>query len=234
MDPATENSELPARRESWAALAYFALYLTYLFVAPEPDLLHWLSLVAIPLAIVIALRPGSRPLSAVLASFGIRRGNLGKGVAWALLLGAAFGIIQAFLSSNSAEIQDAIRTGRALYMLPLGFAMMMLTAGFTEEFFFRGLLQTRMETLVRSKWLAVAIVALLFGLYHLPYAYLNPNWPSAGSWSAAWVAALGNGVPGGLVLGTLYVKSNRNLIACMVLHSIIGAFPAMTMLQVSL
>ena len=74
-------------------------------------------------------------------------------------------------------------------------------------------------------------MALLFGVYHLPYAYFNPFWPSAGDWSAAWVAALGNGVPGGLVLGTLYVKSNRNLVPCIVLHSMIGAFPAMTLLK---
>jgi membrane protease YdiL (CAAX protease family) len=231
MDSTTENAALPGRRESWAALVYFALYMAYLFAAPESELLHWLSLVAIPLVIVIALRSGNRSLPAILASFGSRRGNLGKGVGWALLLGAAFGVVQIFLSGNSAEVQEAILTGRALYLLPLGFVLMMLLAGFTEEFFFRGFLQTRVEALFGSKWLAVLIVALLFGVYHLPYAYFNPNWPSAGDWSAAWVAALGNGVPGGLVLGTLYVKSNRNLVPCIVLHSMIGAFPAMTLLK---
>jgi membrane protease YdiL (CAAX protease family) len=231
MDSTTENAALPGRRESLAALIYFALYMAYLFAARESELLHWLSLVAIPLAIVFALRPGNRSLRAALESFGIRRGNLRKGVGWALLLGTAFGFVQIFLSGNSAETQEAIRTGRALYLLPLGFVLMMLLAGFTEEFFFRGFLQTRAEALLRSKWLAVLIVSLLFGLYHLPYAYFNPNWPSAGDWSASWVAALGNGVPGGLVLGALYVKSNRNLVACVVLHSMIGAFPAMTLLK---
>ena len=231
MDSTTDNTALPEQRESWTALIYFALYMVYSFAAPESELLHWLSLVAIPLVIVFTLRPGNRSLRTILSSFGLRRGNLVKGVGWALLLGTAFGVIQIFLSNNSAEIQEAIRTGRALYMLPLGFALMMLLAGFTEEFFFRGFLQTRMEALFRSKWLAVLAVSLLFGVYHLPYAYFNPNWPSAGDWSAAWVAALGNGVPGGLVLGALYVKSNRNLVACVVLHSMIGAFPAMTLLK---
>jgi membrane protease YdiL (CAAX protease family) len=177
MDSTTENAALPGRRESWAALVYFALYMAYLFAAPESELLHWLSLVAIPLVIVIALRSGNRSLPAILASFGSRRGNLGKGVGWALLLGAAFGVVQIFLSGNSAEVQEAILTGRALYLLPLGFVLMMLLAGFTEEFFFRGFLQTRVEALFGSKWLAVLIVALLFGVYHLPYAYFNPNWP---------------------------------------------------------
>jgi len=233
MDPVTDTRLLPARRESWAALIYLALYQAYLFAAPESELLHWLSMVAIPLLLVTALRHRSMSFPAILASFGIRHGNVGKGVGWALLLGAAFGFIQIFLSGNSGEVQDSIRTGRALYLLPLGFVLMMLSAGFTEEFFFRGFLQTRVAALLGSKWSAVVIVALLFGVYHLPYAYFNPNWPSAGDWSAAWAAAMGNGVPGGLVLGTLYVKSNRNLVACVVLHSMIGAFPAMTMLQVS-
>ncbi|UCG86598.1 MAG: CPBP family intramembrane metalloprotease [Gemmatimonadota bacterium] len=233
MDRASSNRALPSARESWAALAYFALYLTYLFAAPESELLHWLSLVVLPLALLTVLHRGSRSLQAILSSFGLQRGNLGKGVGWALLLGTAFGIIQVLLSGNSAEIQDAIQTGRALYLLPLGLALMMLTAGFTEEFFFRGFLQTRIQVLLRSRWLAVLIVALLFGVYHLPYAYFNPNWPSAGDWSAAWAAAMGNGVPGGLVLGALYVKSDRNLIAPVVLHSMIGAFPAMTLLRIS-
>ena len=129
MDSTTDNTALPEQRESWAALIYFALYMAYLFAAPESELLHWLSLVAIPLVIVFALRPGNRSLRTVLDSFGIRRGNLRKCVGWALLLGATFGVIQIFFSGNSAEVQEAIRTGRALYLLPLGFVLMMLLAG---------------------------------------------------------------------------------------------------------
>jgi membrane protease YdiL (CAAX protease family) len=42
---------------------------------------------------------------------------------------------------------------------------------------------------------------------------------------------MGNGVPGGLVLGALYVVSRGNLLACVVLHSLINAAPAMTMIH---
>ena len=80
-------------------------------------------------------------------------------------------------------------------------------------------------------FVAVGVVATI--VYHLPYAYLNPRWPSAGDWGAAWGAALGNGVPAGLVLGTLYNTSRNNLVACIILHSLINAFPAMTMLRFS-
>ena len=84
-----------------------------------------------------SLQQNGRCLQSFRERFGLRRGNLGKGVGWAVLLGAAFGFVQIFLSGNSAEVQEAIRTGRALYLLPLGFVLMMLLAGFTEEFFFR-------------------------------------------------------------------------------------------------
>ena len=67
---------------------------------------------------------------------------------------------------------------------------MMLTAGFTEEFFFRGFLQTRLEVLTRSRVAAVLLASICFGLYHLPYAYFNPAWPSAGD-----IAVLGSLLP---------------------------------------
>ena len=39
-----------ARREALFATAYFTAYLGYLFVHPESELQHWVSLVLIPLA----------------------------------------------------------------------------------------------------------------------------------------------------------------------------------------
>ena len=94
-----------------------------------------------------------------------------------------------------------------------------------------GFLQTRLEVLTRSRVAAVILASICFGLYHLPYAYFNPAWPSAGDWGAAWISAMGQGVPGGLLLGTLYLVSRRNVLACAVLHSLINALPAMTMIR---
>ncbi len=233
-DRDTETVGSPSRRDAWIALAYFGIYLLYLFASLESDPLHWITLVAIPFLVVYVSTPaGSRGFAPVLASFGLRRGNLRRGVGWALILGAAISAFQTLSSNRASEIQDVILSGRAIVLLPLTFLLMMGLAGFTEEFFFRGFLQTRLERLLRARWLAIVLVALLFGVYHLPYAYLNPRWPSAGDWGAAWGAALGNGVPAGLVLGTLYNTSRNNLVACIILHSLINAFPAMTMLRFS-
>lgn len=109
--------------------------------------------------------------------------------------------------------------------------MMLVTAGFTEEFFFRGYLQTRLEVLTGSAGLAILIAALFFSLYHLPYALLNPRWPSAGSLPLALGAAFANGIPGCLILGALCVKSGQYLLPCIILHSMINAAPAMTLIR---
>jgi membrane protease YdiL (CAAX protease family) len=87
--------------------------------------------------------------------------------------------------------------------------------------------------MLRSRVAALVVTPILFGIYHVPYAYLNPNWPSAGDWGAAWLAALGQGIPGGLILGGMYLWSRQNLFASVVLHSLINAIPVMAMIRFS-
>ena len=224
----------PSRRGSWIAMGYFAIYLASLFVTLESERMHWLTMVALPLLIAIVFQPSeSRTVPGVLATLGFRRGNLTRGLVWAVVLGLVISTLQVWGSDRAAAVQELIVSGRALFLFPLTFVLMMMTAGFTEEFLFRGFLQTRVAVLIKSKWLAVLVVALLFGVYHLPYAYLNPRWPSTGDWGLAWTAAMGNGVPGGLILGALYVLTRGNTLACVVLHSLINAVPAMTMIRFS-
>ncbi len=228
MNPNTDR--LPGRREAVAALAYFCVYLVSLFLSLESELAHWLTLVAIPIVIALTFG-GRRPAAELLATFGIRREGWSRGLGWALLLGGAITVLQVTLFGHRAEILALVKSGRALWLYPLTLLLMFAMAGFTEEFFFRGFLQTRVEVLSGSAAAAVAVVTVLFSLYHLPYAYLNPMWPSAGDWGLAWKAAFANGLPGGLVLGVLYQLGGRNLLPCIVLHSMINAAPAMTMLR---
>ena len=222
------------RRECVAAILYFAAYLIFSFVSPGSELRHYLTLVALPVAVVVLVRgPGSenRSRSAILASFGLRRGNLRTGLWWALIIGLALGLFQLTQRRAGPELWELIRTGKALYLFPLAALFGLLTAGFTEEFFFRGFLQTRIEKLSGRPWLAMLLVTLAFGLYHVPYAYLNPNWPTAGNLGAAIGVGMTEGGLGGLILGTGYVLWKRNLLACIVLHGMIDAVPIMTMIR---
>ena len=222
----------PAAREMWLAVAYFPLYLAYLFWQLEGELGHWGTMVLLPLLLVLVLNWGREaPISSALASFGLRWGNLRRGLGVTLVLGVGLGLFQLFLSRSGPAVLEAFRTGTALYLLPLAFVLMLGMAGFTEEFFFRGFLQTRVEALAGSKWVGLILTSVLFGVYHLPYAYFNPNWPSAGDWGGAWMSALGQGIPGGLILGGLYLFSGRNLAACIILHALVDTFPAVGLIK---
>jgi membrane protease YdiL (CAAX protease family) len=142
-----------------------------------------------------------------------------------LLLGLALSGLQLVLSRNRAAILELLLTGRGLIILPVAFVLMLFTAGFTEEFFFRGILQTRLQARFRSSVVAVMVASVLFGIYHLPYAYLNPRWPSHGDWTAAAGAAFGQAIPAGLILGTLYAR-RPNLLACVLVHTMTNLLPA--------
>jgi membrane protease YdiL (CAAX protease family) len=111
---------------------------------------------------------------------GLARGNLATGLAWAAAAGLALSVAQVLVSQRRVGVWELIQSGSFVYLLPLTFALLLLTAAFTEEFFFRGVLQTRLARWIGSPPAAVALTSVLFGLYHLPYALLNPRWPSYG------------------------------------------------------
>jgi membrane protease YdiL (CAAX protease family) len=162
---------------------------------------------------------------------GLRRGNLRAGLFIALLVGLGLSVLQLVVSNSAAEIWDALVSGRALYLFPLAFTFMLLGPGFTEEFFFRGVVQTRLTRWFGAHWPAILITSVLFGLYHVPYAYLNPHWPSHGDLARASTAALAQGGIGGLIMGTIYAVSRQNLLAPILTHALLNSLPCMTAIK---
>ncbi len=223
------------KSEAGLALVYFLLYMGYLFLNPESELGHWLTLVALPLALLILYQRrvwDNWSLEKTLTTVGLEKASLTRGLVWAIPLGLGVSLVlQLLLSRNVDAFRELITSGRFLYLLPLALVLLLLTAGLTEEFFFRGVLQTRLAALLRSNVLAILVVSVLFGLYHLPYAYLNPHWPSAGDLGAAFQAAMVNGMLGGVVLGAVYVFARGNLLAPVIVHALIDLFPAMTQIR---
>jgi len=215
-------------REAGPAVTYAVAYLGYLWIHPESEAWHWISLVALPVALVIAMR---KRLSGVFASFGMKRSNWRNHLGVAIAAGTVLSGLNLFLGGRGPAALEVLSTPQGWLLLPVALGFLLLTAGLTEEIFFRGFLQTRIETRFGSPWVAIGIVTLLFSVYHVPYAYLNPNWPSAGDLPAAIQSAFVQGIPGGLILGWLYLRSDRNLFACVALHSLINWFPALTMIR---
>jgi membrane protease YdiL (CAAX protease family) len=221
-------------KEAVLGLMYFAGYMGYLFVNPEGELMHWVMLVCLPLIALYLFQKKTLPTSSLkitLSSVGLERNNLKSGVPWAIGLGLTLSCLQLFVSQQRDAIWQIFKSGKVFYLFPLTFLLMLLMAGVTEEFFFRGVLQTRLARLLRSNFRAVVLTSILFGFYHLPYAYLNPRWPSHGDWVAAITSAFTQGGVGGLILGTVYVRARFNLLACVLVHSLINVLPGMTMIK---
>ncbi len=223
------------RKEAWFALGYYAIYMVYMFLRPESDVMHWLSLVLLPLLLIYLYQrftSSGWSLRSSLSTVGLRKGNLRTGLVWAIPVGLGLSlIIQLFLSSNREAFREILTSGKFLYLAPLALVLLLLTVGVTEEFFFRGILQTRLAALLRSNVLAVLATSILFGLYHLPYAYLKPSWPTYGDLGSAFIAAMSNGILGGLILGGVYVLARSNLVAVILVHALIDVFPAMTQIR---
>jgi membrane protease YdiL (CAAX protease family) len=232
-EPVVERAGL--RREAVFSLAYYAAFVGYLFLNQESELQHWLTLVLLPFVLICLHQRGSwsdwSP-RASLSTVGLRRGNLKTGLVWAIPLGLGVSfVMQLFFSENQEAFRELLTSGRFLYLAPIAFLFLLVTVGFTEEFFFRGILQTRLAELFESNLFAVLAVSVLFGLYHVPYAYLDPHWSSYGDLGAAFKAAMFNGILGGVVIGVVYVKAKGNLVACMIVHALIDVFPAMTQIR---
>jgi membrane protease YdiL (CAAX protease family) len=157
---------------------------------------------------------------------------MGRGLFLALGLCVAVGLFQIVASRQGDEIVALLTSSRALVVLPLVMAFLLFTTALTEEVFFRGYLQTRLERLTGSRFAGLLLASVLFGVYHLPYAYLNPMWPSSGDWGAAFSAALGQGIPGGLILGGLFIYARGNLVAPILVHAAVDLLPASTMSKI--
>ncbi len=223
-----------ARPELWWALAYFTAFTGYLFYHPETEAEHWISMVTVPVLLLTCLQryhSGAWSLRKTLSSIGVSRDRLRVWLGPAILLGIVLSIGQLVIGSKADEVIRLFRDGTGFYMYPLVVILLLFTVGITEEVLFRGVLQTRFTQVLGSPVLSVLVVSVLFSVYHIPYAYLNPNWPSAGNLLAATGAAFANGMLGGIILGWTYEKSGHNLVACTVVHALINSLPAMTVIE---
>lgn len=235
-EAARASTEAHGRRvEALIFLAYFALFMGYNLSVREPEPLHWLSLVLVlsAVAYVYRRRTRSEHLGAVLSSVGLRRGNLVRGLPFALLVGLALGGLQVLVSDRRSEIWAIISSGRVLISLPLVIAFLLVTAGFTEEFFFRGVLQTRLASWLGAEIWGLLIAAALFGLYHLPYVYFGAGSQLRGDLLGALLEC-GYDALAGIVIGLVFWRARQNLLAAVTVHVLIDALPAMTMVHISL
>jgi CAAX protease family protein len=184
--------------------------------------------VAIPFVLFrIFFRYRWRDFGLQLAGF---RAMAGNHLPVALVLSAAILLFQYFLGGGAAPLRHREFNASQLAIgLPLCFAWLFIEAGLVEEFFFRGLLQTRLAAWFKSEISGVALMALLFGLAHAPGFILrraglaeaigeNPSPVDAVAYAIVVLSV------SGIFFGVVWART-RNLFAVMFIHAATDLLP---------
>jgi membrane protease YdiL (CAAX protease family) len=147
-----------------------------------------------------------------------------------LVLSTLILLFQYFEGTAAAPIRRGEFTVSQLaFGLPLCFGWLFLEVGLVEEFFFRGLLQTRLAVWFKSDISGVALMALLFGLAHAPGFILrraglseaigeNPSAIDAVAYAIVVLSI------SGIFFGIVWARTG-NLIALMFIHAATDLLP---------
>lgn len=223
-------------KEAVIVLSYFSMYILYSFLIPEADYLHWITLVILPFGMLYFIQRKSLispSFKLSLAFFGLRKNNLSNGILTSFLLGFLISAIQLITAGDLIIFWQLIDSGEILYLLPLTFFLIVITVGFTEEFFFRGVLQTRISRLLNSNLLGIIVTSIMFGIYSVPYYYLAAVNSNFMFWNQSLILVFGWSFLIGIILGYVYLKSNYNLLSCVILHSTIQIIPMIIVIKSS-
>lgn len=138
-------------------------------------------------------------------------------------------LFQYFLSGGAKGIRSGEFNSAQLFIgLPLCFVYLLFDAGLIEEFFFRGILQSRLSVLLKSTTGGIVVSSIIFGLVHAPGLYLR----GAGSegideqmpflFFAAYT--IGYMSIAGIFIGIVYSKT-KNLWLVMAIHAMVDLLP---------
>lgn len=141
-----------------------------------------------------------------------------------LIVGGGMAAFQVFVAPVGARLREAgLAMDQVLVAGPVVFLWLMLTAGLTQEFFFRGVLQSRAARLLGNEWAGLFLAALVAGVIYLPGQIaramemgIEPGLFAANSVLIGSVSAL--------MFGYVWLRT-RNLLLLMLLNGAI-ALPA--------
>lgn len=138
-------------------------------------------------------------------------------------------LFQFYLSNGGKNLlHEKFSAGQLVIGIPLCFLALMIEAGLVEEFFFRGFLQSRLASILRSETGGIIVASIIFGLVHAPGLFLRG---AAGEeisepmpfifWCAYSITFMSIA---GIFLGIIYSKT-KNLWLVICIHAIIDLIP---------
>jgi membrane protease YdiL (CAAX protease family) len=147
-----------------------------------------------------------------------------------VVMSAVLILFQFAFGRGPGLIADAhLPLGTLIGAIVFAFVWLAIEAGLVEEYFFRRLLQTRLETLTRSRAGGIVITAVLFGLVHAPGLYLRPGHTGEDfGGQPSLLFAIGYAIvilsPTGFFLGVLWSRT-RNLAIVVAIHAATDLIP---------
>lgn len=119
----------------------------------------------LPVFIIIKMRGQS------VKSTGLKTDRILKSI----LLGILFSLPFVMLSLINAILQGkGIMTLADLIWMFLYF---FIEIAFAEELSFRGFIQTRIQGLIKTKWISIMVVGIMFSLMHIPFQMIKASMP---------------------------------------------------------
>jgi membrane protease YdiL (CAAX protease family) len=225
--------------ELWSALVWYGIVFLLALLTNAKGLevvnqfTNWLFLVMAPSGLLMRVRGGGRALRATLRSIGLTRRGLKEALKVAVIVGPlTIPLVYVVGEQQRAGIEMMLRQPlRATVSFLVSFALALLTAGMVEEFFFRGVLQSRLVSYLGSKWRGLLVASMLFGLFHLPMVYYSPYEPTHGNlvWALAGVIVEQGMI--GILLGVLWARTH-NLAAPLLVHALINGLAWMTAVNI--
>jgi membrane protease YdiL (CAAX protease family) len=155
-----------------------------------------------------------------LASMGLTTANWKKNLAVGLITFAAMAIPSAFYGGTAGLLlHGEITLAQAAIAFPIYFAHNLFLSGFSEEFFFRAFMQTRLSKMLKSQIGGLLIAALLFGFVHLDDIM---HWYPGTTAVEAFCRAFFVQTSTGLVFGVLWQRT-RSLIPGVFTHTALNS-----------
>ena len=213
------------KKELIFGMAWYIFYfmLSYISCAFQVDIIselsNWLFLVLFPLLIIAVFR--KEKVIQTLKETGLKHFDR-KTVLRILLICAVYQGVIILVFGLGEFYFNITNILQILIKLPVFFCLMILTAAFTEEFFFRGILQRTMMDSLKKPYLAILLTGILFGLYHFPFAYYLWD-DTAGNIMNSLKMVMMEHVLAGCAFGFIFYKSNKNLWSSIILYTFTNA-----------
>lgn len=217
-----EEPKIESKIEIIFCLLWFLLYIILATVSCAfnmniiNEVTNWLFLVIFPLLIITRLRK-ERVIN-ILKEIGLKRMDKKTLIRILLVYIIYIGVIILIFSLGEETSNILINIPGILSKFLIYFSLMIFTAGFTEEIFFRGILQECLINSLKKPYIAILVSSILFALYHFPFAFYL--WDgTAGSIINSLKMVMTEHVASGFALGLICYKSNKNLWSSIIFHA---------------